>query len=104
MAHRPEYEDGPPVRNAFNFRRNAVRSPVAEAVVNRRGKGRFRGFSAGVEPLADADPITIEVLRQAGYATEGLRSKNCREFTQGDAPVFDFAFCAQHHGIKRNLP
>jgi arsenate reductase (thioredoxin) len=77
---------------------------MAEAVVNRHGKGRFRGFSAGVEPATDVDPMTLEVLHQAGYPIEGLRSKHWREFTQGDAPVFDFVFTLSDTASKEAFP
>ena len=40
----------------FISRRNSARSLMAEAVVNRLGRGRFRAYSAAVEPAAVADP------------------------------------------------
>jgi arsenate reductase (thioredoxin) len=88
----------------FISRRNSSRSVMAEAVVNRHGKGRFRGFSAGVEPATDVDPTTLGVLQQAGYRTEALRSKHWREFTQSDAPVFDFVFTLSDTASKEAFP
>ena len=56
----------------FIFRRNSARSLMAEAVVNRLGGGplgggRFRAYSAAVEPAEVADPLALEVLQEAGY-------------------------------------
>jgi arsenate reductase len=88
----------------FISRRNSARSLMAEAVVNRHGKGRFPGFSAGIEPATHVDPMTLEVLQQAGYPTDGLRPKHWREFTQGDAPVFDFVFTLSDTASKETFP
>jgi protein-tyrosine-phosphatase len=88
----------------FISRRNSSRSLMAEAVVNKHGKDRFRGFSAGVEPATGVDPTTLEVLQSAGYPTDDLRSKHCREFTQGDAPVFDFVFTLSDTASKEAFP
>lgn len=76
----------------FISRRNSARSLIAEAVVNRHGMGRFRAFSAGVEPTHEVDKATIELLEKCGYVTTGLRPKHWSEFTHTDAPQFDFAF------------
>ena len=50
----------------FISRRNSARSLMAEAVVNKLGQSKFKACSAGVEPAADADPVALDVLRQAG--------------------------------------
>jgi arsenate reductase len=88
----------------FISRRNSSRSLMAEAVVNRHGKSRFLGFSAGVEPTPHADRTTLEVLQQAGYPTNGLRPKHWREFTGSDAPVFDFVFTLSDTASKETFP
>ena len=56
----------------FISRRNSARSLMAEAVVNRLGGGRlnggrFRAYSAAVEPAEVADPLALQVLQEAGY-------------------------------------
>lgn len=53
----------------FISRRSSARSPKAEALVNRHRKGRFRAF--GVEPVADIDSTTVELLEQGGYPLLG---------------------------------
>ena len=88
----------------FISRRNSARSLMAEAVVNRHGKGRFRAFSAGVDPAAEADRITLEVLEQAGYATGDARPKHWSEFTHENAPAFDFVFTLSDTASRDTFP
>ncbi|MFN4211715.1 MAG: arsenate reductase ArsC, partial [Devosia sp.] len=59
---------------------NSARSIMAEAIMNHLGKGQFRAFSAGSSPKGDVHPLTLEALRTAGIATDGLRSKAWDEF------------------------
>lgn len=71
---------------------NSTRSIMAEAIINRDGGGRFRGFSAGSQPSGSVNPVALKVLASYGYPTEGLRSKGWDEFAAPDAPVMDFVF------------
>ena len=71
---------------------NSARSIMAECVLNRRGAGRFRGFSAGSYPRDEVHPMALELLRQLGYETAGLRSKSWDEFATPDSPRLDFIF------------
>jgi protein-tyrosine-phosphatase len=66
-------------------------SVIAEAVLNRVGKGRFRAFSAGTDPAGEVNPLTIEFLRLHGLPAEGLRNKSWTEFCTPSAPRIDFA-------------
>ena len=68
---------------------NSARSILGEALLDELGKGRFRAYSAGSHPRGEVNPMTLEVLRAAGIATEGLRSKSWDEFAQKDAPAMD---------------
>ena len=71
---------------------NTARSILAEAILRREGRGRFRAFSAGSQPKGVVNPFALKVLRSADYPTDGLRSKNWQEFATPDAPVMDFVF------------
>ncbi|ACS43229.1 arsenate reductase ArsC [Methylorubrum extorquens] len=71
---------------------NSARSILAESMLNKDGKGRFRAFSAGSQPKPNVNPMAVQVLRETEYPTEGLRSKTWDEFAGPDAPVMDFVF------------
>ncbi len=71
---------------------NSARSILGEALMNHVGEGRFHAFSAGSTPKGQVHPLTLQTLRRAGIATEGLRSKPWDEFATPDAPQMDFVF------------
>jgi arsenate reductase len=71
---------------------NSARSILAEAILNNRGKGRFKAFSAGSHPKGAVHPLALALLERKGLPTEGLRSKAWDEFAQPAAPTLDFIF------------
>lgn len=71
---------------------NSARSIMAECAINRWGKGRFKGFSAGSRPRGSLHPLALELLGQLGYDVRGLRSKSWEEFARPGAPPLDFVF------------
>ncbi len=71
---------------------NSARSIFGEAILNREGSDKFRGFSAGKSPYSELNPHAIAVLDQLGYDTASLRAKSVSEFQQPDAPKMDFVF------------
>jgi arsenate reductase (thioredoxin) len=71
---------------------NSARSILAEAILNDRGRGRFRAFSAGSHPKGAVHPQALALLERTGLATDGLRSKAWDEFAQPGAPPLDFVF------------
>jgi arsenate reductase len=68
--------------------------------MERWGKGRFHGFSAGSFPRGTVHPLAIELLERLQLDTLGLRSKSWDEFARPGAPVMDFVFtvCDQAAG------
>ncbi|AWK89744.1 arsenate reductase ArsC [Azospirillum thermophilum] len=71
---------------------NSARSVMAECLLNREGKGRFRAFSAGSMPSGRINPFVRDLLDRSGFATADLRSKSWDEFATADAPPMDFVF------------
>ena len=71
---------------------NSARSVLAEAIMNRLGQGRFRGFSAGSHPRGEVNPFAIRLLDKLNYDTRDVRSKSWDEFASTDAPRMDFVF------------
>jgi arsenate reductase len=65
---------------------NSARSILAEAIMNRMGKGRFVAYSAGSHPKGDVHPAALRLLDSLGYAIDGFRSKSWDEFEAPGAP------------------
>lgn len=71
---------------------NSARSIFGECLINRFGRGKFRGYSAGSHPRGSVHPLTLYELQRNNYLTDDLRSKDWEEFAAAGAPVMDFVF------------
>ena len=68
---------------------NSARSVLAECMLNHwaRTLGHdVRAYSAGSAPSGRTNPMALQVLREAGVSTDGVRSKSWDEFTTPAAP------------------
>lgn len=75
------------VRNVlFLCTHNSARSILAEAILNAKGGGRFRGFSAGSTPKDAPNPDGLALLAERGHPIEGFYSKTWQAFAEPDAP------------------
>ncbi len=80
-----------PFNVLFLCTRNSARSIMGESILNDIGRGRFRAFSAGSEPMPTGPlPEVLAQLRTLGHDVSGLRSKSWDEFTGPGAPRMDF--------------
>ena len=71
---------------------NSARSILAEAILNDRGSGKFRAYSAGSRPAGNVNPRAIELLQRMNIPTGAMRSKSWDEFAAPGAPLLDFVF------------
>jgi ArsR family transcriptional regulator, arsenate/arsenite/antimonite-responsive transcriptional repressor / arsenate reductase (thioredoxin) len=74
----------------FLCTQNSARSIIAEALLEKVGRGRFRAYSAGSEPAREPVPEVIERLKALGHDVSRLRSKSWDEFKGSQAPRMDF--------------
>jgi arsenate reductase len=83
---------------------NSARSIMAECALNRWGAGRFRAMSAGSHPLGHLHPLTLDLLHDLNYSTEGLRSKSWEEFAGPAGPPLDFVFTVCDKAAGESCP
>jgi len=93
-----------PMSAAFNVlflcTRNSARSLMAQAILDRLGRGKFNAYSAGSHPARGPMPEVIDKLKTLGHDVSGLRCKSWDEFNGADAPHMDFVItlCDTLHG------
>lgn len=83
---------------------NSARSIMAECAINRWGKGKFKGFSAGSHPKGAVHPMTLALLQELNYDTSSLRSKSWDEFARAGSPPLDFVFTVCDRAAAEQCP
>jgi arsenate reductase len=83
---------------------NSARSIMAEGILNNRGEGRFRAYSAGSHPSGIVRPEALKQLESAGISTRGLRSKSWDEFASPGAPQMNFIFTVCDNAANEVCP
>jgi arsenate reductase len=63
---------------------------MAEALLQKIGKGRFNAYSAGSDPALRPMPEVMARLEVLGHDVTRLRCKSWNEFTGPNAPRMDF--------------
>ena len=74
----------------FICTRNSARSILAEAILQKVGKGRFKAYSAGSDPASAPMSEVLDRLTMLGHDVSHLHSKSWKEFSGPDAPRMDF--------------
>src|SRR2546429_7545902 len=83
---------------------NSARSILAEVLIDRWGRGQFKGYSAGSFPKGAVHPLTFELLERLRLPTGGLRRKSWGEFAPPDAPVPEFVFTVGDQALRALCP
>jgi arsenate reductase (thioredoxin) len=83
---------------------NSARSIMEKAILNHRGKPRFRAYSAGSHPAGSVRPEALRELQMANFPTDDLRSKSWDEFAKPGAPVMHFVFTVCDHAAAQVCP
>ena len=93
-----------PYNVLFLCTHNSARSIIAESVMNRLGKGKFKAFSAGSQPRGRVHPFALDLLATLGHDVSGLRSKSWEEFSGPGANPLDFVFTVCDKAAREVCP
>jgi len=93
-----------PFNALFLCTANSARSILAEAILNREGRGQFRAFSAGSSPRGEVHPYALDFLRNQNHDVADLRSKSWEEFADDSAPEMHFVFTVCDNAAGETCP
>jgi arsenate reductase len=71
---------------------NSARSIMAEAILNRKGRPAFTGYSAGSNPSGMVRPEALRQIELARMPVKNFRSKSWDEFAKPGAAQMNFVF------------
>ena len=83
---------------------NSARSIMAEALMDRLGGGRFKGYSAGSHPTGQVNVHALALLQSHSFDTGFAASKSWDEFASPGAPVMDFVITVCSDAAAKTCP
>ena len=83
---------------------NSARSILAEAILQKEGKGKFNAFSAGSRPKTEPHHAAICLLKNRGFVTAKLRSKSWHEFVASNAIHIDIVITVCDSAAAETCP
>jgi protein-tyrosine-phosphatase len=83
---------------------NSARSILAEAILNRIGRGKFLAYSAGSQPKGAVHPEALALLKRLDFPAAAPRSKSWDEFAEPGAPTLDFVFTVCDNAANEVCP
>src|SRR6195256_1159387 len=95
---------GHPFNVLFLCTGNSARSVMAEAILDKLGAGKFRGYSGQCQQKVRVYPESIRLVQILGYDVAGFRSKSWGEFANPGAPVLDFVFTVCDNAASEACP
>ena len=93
-----------PLNVLFLCTGNSARSIMAEAILNRLGRPKFRAFSAGSQPAGEIRPQVLDLLRRKNYVVDDLASKDWSAFAGEGAPELTFVFTLCDRAAAESCP
>jgi protein-tyrosine-phosphatase len=83
---------------------NSARSIMAEAILNREGRGNFHALSAGSQPKGQVHPYALDLLRKMSFDVTRFRSKSWHEFAGPSVEPLDFVFTVCDNAAGETCP
>jgi len=78
---------------------NCARSIMAEAILNRDGRGAFRAYSAGLHANAGLDQNAVDLLKKMHFDVDSMQPKEWSELAGETGQAFDFVFTVCEEAI-----